>query len=75
VPDDEQLHRLAEAGLGACLLPDGMKLASGLVARSILGAELKRIVILGSIGGRQRPPAAEAFIRAARARSWEPVPA
>jgi DNA-binding transcriptional LysR family regulator len=75
VPDDEQLHRLAEAGLGACLLPDGMKLGNGLVARAISGAELKRIVILGSIGGRQRPPAAEAFIRAARARSWEPMPA
>jgi DNA-binding transcriptional LysR family regulator len=75
VPDDEQLHSLAEAGLGACLLPDGMKLAKGLVARAILGAEFKRIVILGSIGGRQRPPAAEAFIRAARARSWEPLPA
>jgi DNA-binding transcriptional LysR family regulator len=74
-PDDEQLHRLAEAGLGACLLPDGMKLGAGLVARAISDAELKRIVILGSIGGRQRPPAAEAFIRAARACAWEPLPA
>lgn len=75
VPDDEQSHRLAEAGLGACLLPDGIKLGRGLIARVIRGAELKRIVILGSIGGRQRPPAAEAFIRAARARSWDPLPA
>jgi len=72
-PDDEQLHRLAEAGLGACLLPEGLPLGSGLVARAIHDAELKRVVILGSVGGRQRQPAAEAFIRAARARSWAPA--
>jgi DNA-binding transcriptional LysR family regulator len=74
VPDDEQLERMAMAGLGACLLPEGMKLGNGLVARVIRDAELKRVVVLGAIGGRQRPPAAEAFIRAARARSWDPLP-
>ena len=73
VPDDEQLCGMAAAGLGACLLPEGMTLNRGLVSRTITDAAVKRTVILGSVGGRQRSPAAEAFIRAARARTWTAV--
>jgi DNA-binding transcriptional LysR family regulator len=70
VRDEAQLQRLVAAGLGAGLLPHGVDLADGLVARALEDGDLAAQVILATISGRRRSPAAEAFVRSVRARAW-----
>jgi DNA-binding transcriptional LysR family regulator len=64
------LRRLVSAGLGSAFLPpprDRIKLA---VLR-LVGIEATRSVVLAAIAGRRRSIAADAFVRAARARAWD----
>jgi DNA-binding transcriptional LysR family regulator len=60
---------LVAAGLGCALVPDGPA-AEGVVIRPLADADIGRTILLGAIAGRRRSVAAEAFVRAARARSW-----
>jgi DNA-binding transcriptional LysR family regulator len=63
------LRRLVSAGLGSAFLPpprDRTKLA---VLR-LVGVEVSRNVVLAAIAGRRRSVAADALVRAARARAW-----
>jgi DNA-binding transcriptional LysR family regulator len=67
------LRRLVSAGLGSAFLPpprDRTKLA---VLR-LVGVEASRSVVLAAIAGRRRSVAADAFVRAARARAWDEAP-
>ena len=64
------LRRLVSIGLGSAFLPpprDRIKLA---VLR-LVGIEATRSVVLAAIAGRRRSVAADAFVRAARARTWD----
>lgn len=61
---------LVAAGLGCALVPDGLATAGDLVVRPLADADIGRTIQLGAIAGRRRSVAAEAFVRAARARSW-----
>jgi DNA-binding transcriptional LysR family regulator len=68
-----QLRRLVLAGLGSAFLPpprDRTKLA---VLR-LVGVEASRSVVLAAIAGRRRSVAADAFVRASRARAWDGKP-
>ena len=63
-------HRLVMAGLGSALLPAPSPLHEKFRTLALLHDGLVAPVILASIAGRQRSPAADAFVRAARARNW-----
>ncbi len=68
-----QLRRLVLAGLGSAFLPpprDRTKLAVFRLA----GVETSRSVVLAAIAGRRRSVAADAFVRASRARAWDVEP-
>jgi hypothetical protein len=47
-----------------------VELVSGLVGRTLGDGDLGAQVILATISGRRRSPAAEAFVRSVRARAW-----
>ncbi len=70
VESDVHIHQLVLAGLGCALLPDDMVLGPRLVSRRILDRDVSKVIILGTIAGRYRSGPVDAFIRAARARSW-----
>lgn len=65
-----QVDRLLLAGLGSALMPRPSLLDARLSALALVDEGLVAPVILAGIGGRRRSPAAEAFVRAARARQW-----
>lgn len=67
-----QVRRLILAGLGCALMPrprdcDG---ASRLRALRLEDVDVVRSVVLSAISGRRRSIAADAFVRASRARDW-----
>lgn len=72
VTGDAHVLPLVAAGLGAALLPASTALPAGVVAREIPEADLSRAVVLAAIAGRQRSTPAEALLRAARGRAWNP---
>lgn len=61
---------LVEAGMGIAVLPESLVLGPALIRRSIADADFTTAVVLAGIAGRKRSPASDAFVRAARARSW-----
>ena len=65
-----QAGRLLLAGLGSAHIPKPAALDERLCALALVDEGLVAPVILAGIAGRQRSSAADAFIRAARARSW-----
>lgn len=65
-----QVARLLLSGLGSALMPTPAALDERLCALALVDEGLVAPVILAGIAGRQRSTAADAFIRAARARSW-----
>jgi DNA-binding transcriptional LysR family regulator len=73
------LHRGAEAeaallvalGLGVALAPAGLVLPEGVVARPLVEPEFSHRVLLGAVAGRPMNRAGSAFLKLARARSWE----
>ena len=65
-----QVERLILSGLGSAIMPRPTHLHGRLLVLAIVDEGLVAPVILASISGRQRSPAADAFVRAARARHW-----
>lgn len=63
--------RMVAAGLGCAILTRDEKLPEGLSFVEISNLELARRVVLATVAGRKRPVAADALIRAIRARGWE----
>jgi DNA-binding transcriptional LysR family regulator len=61
---------LIAAGLGIGFLPQSALCDGALRALPIEGLDLARKVVLYGVAGRQRSPAAEAFLKLARARDW-----
>lgn len=70
VSGPRQAERVLRAGLGSALLPKPKPLPEELRTVALIDEGLVASVILAGIAGRQRSPAADAFIRAARARCW-----
>ena len=66
----DQVRQLMLAGLGSAVLPRPDPEEPQLIALSFLDDGFAAPVILAGIAGRRRSPAAEAFVRAARARMW-----
>lgn len=72
--DLRQAARLVSSGLGVALLPPPRD-ARRLQALPLSDVRLEKDVVLAAIAGRRRSVASDAFVRAARARSWtEPLP-
>lgn len=67
--DMGQLKRLITAGLGTGFIPDPRDTA--MCAVPVAGAAISTDVVLAGIQGRRRSLAAESFVRASRARSWD----
>jgi DNA-binding transcriptional LysR family regulator len=67
--DVGQLKRLIAAGLGTGFMPDPREPA--MCAVPLAGTPIRADVVLASIQGRRRSLAAESFLRASRARSWD----
>ena len=68
---DLALHLVGQ-GLGLALLPADTR-AEGVVLVGLADHDLSRNIVLASVAGRRRGRAADAFLRAARARDWQPV--
>lgn len=68
-PDVPALHRMVLAGLGSAFTPTPAP-DDRFVALAIDDLPVERHVALMAIGGRRRSTAADAFVRAARARAW-----
>ena len=66
--DVSQLKRLIAAGLGTGFMPDPRDPAMCAVA--VAGTPISADVMLAGIQGRRRSIAADSFVRASRARSW-----
>jgi DNA-binding transcriptional LysR family regulator len=66
-----QALQLVKAGFGSAVLPRPANDRGQLVALALIEDEFLAPVILAGIAGRRRSAAADAFVRAARARHWE----
>lgn len=77
VADPSQLRRLILAGLGCALMPHpgNCEEPSRLRALRLEDVDVVRSVVLSAISGRRRSIAADAFVRASRARDWSPASA
>ncbi len=67
---EAQVQMLVAAGLGRSLIGAFHPLRDGLVARPFDDVQLERALAVATVAGRRRSPAADAFVRAARARAW-----
>ena len=65
-----QLRRLVLAGLGSAFMPPPRDRAQ-LAALRFTDIQASRGVVLAAIGGRRRSLAADTFVRASRARTWD----
>jgi DNA-binding transcriptional LysR family regulator len=64
-----QMLDLVRAGLGLALLPDGLALSAGLVARPLVQPKLERSILLTAVAGRRQSPAVANLIKLCRARA------
>ncbi|MFA4938848.1 LysR family transcriptional regulator [Brevundimonas sp.] len=69
VNDMQQIRQMVASGLGSAFVP-APRSADGLAVVFAQDAHVTREVVLGAVAGRRRGLAAEAFIRASRARDW-----
>ena len=67
--DPAAIRRMILAGLGSAFVPESIA-GDGVQPITLEGCEITREVALVAVGGRRRSLAADAFVRAARARSW-----
>lgn len=70
VESRSQALRLVALGLGHAIMPAGTS-ACGTAAVSLSDCELYQNIVLAAVAGRRRGRAADAFMRAARARDWQ----
>ncbi len=70
----DQVCRLILAGLGSALMPPPRGDDGRLRAVRLEDVSISRHVVLSAISGRRRSIAAEAFVRASRARDWNGAP-
>jgi DNA-binding transcriptional LysR family regulator len=63
--------QLARAGFGSAVLPKPANGDGRLVALALIEDDFLAPVVVAGIAGRRRSAAADAFVRAARARRWE----
>jgi DNA-binding transcriptional LysR family regulator len=66
---DVDALRLVAARLGCAIVTAGV-MPTGVKAVTIDGLALSRRVVIATVSGRQRPPAGDALIRAAKALAW-----
>jgi DNA-binding transcriptional LysR family regulator len=64
------LLALLEAGLGVAFLPQSAARRASFRRMAVEGFAMSRAVSLYGVSGRQRSPAADAFMRLMRARDW-----
>lgn len=69
-PSRDRVEQMILAGLGSAVLPRPDAGEARLVSMAFLDEGFEAPVILAGIAGRRRSAAAEAFVRAARARMW-----
>ncbi|GIL40236.1 LysR family transcriptional regulator [Roseiterribacter gracilis] len=67
---EAQVQLLVAAGLGRSLIGAFHPLRDGLVTRPFEDVQLDRALAVATVAGRRRSAAADAFVRAARARAW-----
>jgi DNA-binding transcriptional LysR family regulator len=67
---DTDAIRMVKAELGAVVLPRSAAPSGGVSIASIDGFDLERRLILYGVSGRERSPAATAFMKLLRARDW-----
>lgn len=67
---EEQLQNLVRDGFGFGLVPQSVALQPGLIAKQVDGADIQRVVGLGTVAGRKFSPASDAFVKLARTRDW-----
>lgn len=65
-----QALRLVALGLGHAIVPAGTE-AAGIAAIGLEDCDLSQSIVLAAVAGRRRGRAADAFLRAARARDWQ----
>jgi DNA-binding transcriptional LysR family regulator len=70
VESPAQALRLVALGLGHAIVPAGTK-AAGIAAIGLEDCDLSQSIVLAAVAGRRRGRAADAFLRAARARDWQ----
>lgn len=70
VENRSQALRLAALGLGLAIVPAGLD-HPDVATRGFTDGELCQRIVLGAVAGRKRGRAADAFMRAARARDWQ----
>lgn len=64
--------RLVALGLGHAIVPSGT-IAPGVATVGLRDCPLSQNIVLAAVAGRRRGRAADAFMRAARARDWQPT--
>lgn len=67
----QQVRAMVLAGLGSAVMPRPRMDDDRLLALAFLEEAFLAPVVLAGIAGRRRSPAADAFVRAARARGWQ----
>lgn len=72
---DDWILSMVAAGLGFSFIPDSCVTVPGLVTRALIEPEVVRTVSLVTVRGRPHAPAVGAFVRAAKAQTWEQQPA
>lgn len=68
--EESDIVRLVASGLGCGVVSRDAPLPADLKIVELTDLPLVRRVVLATVAGRQRSPATDAFLRAARARSW-----
>jgi len=72
--DPAHVRRLVASGLGIAFMPPP-RADTRVRAIRLVDVDAERDVVLAAIAGRKRSIAADAFVRASRARGWEPASA
>lgn len=73
VAAEEDLMRLVEEDFGIAIVPASTLYAKNVRGIDVDGLDIGRSVVLYGVAGRERPPAATAFMNLLRARDWTPV--
>lgn len=70
IASDQDLFALIEAGLGVAIVPESALPAGRLRGLEVIGLDLRRIVSVYTVAGRQRNLAASTLVKLLRAADW-----